>query len=83
MAREGELTLGGDVGTDALVAQQPEQRDVRERLRAEEDAAVVSDRGTEGACVRAQRLLAEDDEGRPVLRGEALDGETAERERRV
>jgi hypothetical protein len=71
-AREGELALGCDVGADALLVQQPEQRDVRERLRAEEDAAVVSERGAECARVRAHRLLAQHDERRPVLLGERL-----------
>ena len=80
-AREGELAFGRDVCADALLVQQPEQRDVRECLRAEEHAAVVSERGAECARVRAHRFLAQHDEWRPVLLGEGFRGEPTDRER--
>ena len=52
-----------DVGADSLLGEQPEHRDVRERLRAVEDAPV----GPAAAPARApapDRLLAVDDERR-------------------
>ena len=52
--------------------QQPQERDVRERLRPEEDAPVVADRRPERPRARAKRLLAEDDERGAVLLGERL-----------
>lgn len=68
---ERELTGRGHVRADALLAEQPQEGDVRERLRPEEDAA-VGDRGTECPGLGANRGLAEDDKGSPVLRGELV-----------
>ena len=48
-AGERELARRGDVGADALLAQQPQQRDVGERLRPEDDAPVVADGRAERA----------------------------------
>ncbi|MCZ7588164.1 MAG: hypothetical protein M5U27_04735 [Gaiella sp.] len=77
-AREGELALGGDVGTDAFLSQHPEQRDVGERLRPEEDTAVAAQRSSQGACALAERLLADDEERCAVLLGEQLGGHAAD-----
>ncbi len=78
-ARERELAGGGDVRSHALLPQEAEQRDVRERLRAEEHTT-ASHRGAKGARAGANRVLAEDDERRPVLLGEVRCFEPAERE---
>ena len=68
--RERELAERRDVGADALLGEQPQQRDVRERLRPVDD-----ERAGRGLAVRARlradRLLAVDDERRPVLRRRA------------
>ena len=82
-ARERELALGGDVRADALVSEQSQHRDVGECLRAEEDAAVLADGRAERPRARANRLLAEDDERRPVLLRERRGTHSADRERRT
>ena len=66
---ERELAARRDVGADPFLAQEPQQSDVRERFRAEEDAA-VADRGAERPRLCAERRLAEDDERGAVLLGE-------------
>ena len=77
--REGELAERRDVGADALVGEHPQQRDVRERLRPVDDERVR--RGVAvRARLRADRLLAVDDERRPVLGRELGRGDAAERE---
>ena len=76
---ESQLARRGDVGADTLVVQQTEQRDVRERLRPEVDAA-VADGGTQCACVRPQRLLAEHEERRPELLRQLRGAHPADRE---
>ena len=63
--RERQLAGGGDVRADARLVQQPEHGDVGERLRPEEDPPVADGRA-ERMRPLAQRLLAEDDERRPV-----------------
>ena len=78
-ARERELARGGDVRSDAFLAQEAEKRDVRERLRAEEDAT-AADRSPKRLRAGANRLLADDDQRRSVLRREARRVEAAERE---
>ena len=75
--REGELARGRDVGANPLVSEKPQQRDVREGLRAEEQAT-VTDRLAEPARTCADRLLAEDDERRPVLARQGLGRDAAE-----
>ena len=65
-ARERELTQRGHVCADALLAQQPQERDVREGLRPVDDASACADRAAANVrAARAQRLLAVDDERRP------------------
>ena len=71
-ARERELARGSDVGPDPLRAQQPQHRDVGEGLRPEGDVP-AGGRRLQRARPRAQRLLAVDDERRPVL-GRELGG---------
>ena len=68
-----ELARRGDVGADPLLAQQPQQGDVGKRLRPEEDAT-VADGVAERPRTRADGLLAEDDERRPVLLRELARG---------
>ena len=67
--RERELAERRDVGADTLVGEHAQQRDVRERLRPVDD-----ERARRGFAVRARlradRLLAVDEERRPVLRRE-------------
>ena len=67
--RELELAERRDVGAEALLGEQPQERDVRERLRPVDDERV-----RRGVAVRArrraERLLAVDDERRAELVGE-------------
>ena len=77
--RERELAGGGDVRADPRLVQQAEQGDVGERLRPEEDPPVADGR-PERVRPLAQRLLAEDHEGRPVRLGELRHGDPAERQ---
>ena len=77
--RERELAGGGDVRADPRLVQQAEQGDVGERLRPEEDPPVADGR-PERVRPLAQRLLAEDDERRPVRLGELRHGDPAERQ---
>ena len=80
-ARERELAERRDVGADALLGEHAQQLDVRERLRPVDDQRVR--RGVAvGARLRAQRLLAVDEERRPVLVREPRDGHAAERRAR-
>ena len=78
LERERELAQGRDVGADALFGEQPEERDVRERLRAVDDL-----RAGRGSRVRAglgaDGLLAVDDERRAVLVREVGGGDAADR----
>jgi hypothetical protein len=76
---ERELPRRGDVSSDPLLAQHAQERDVRQRLRPEEDAP-VADSLPEGACSTVDRVLAEDEKGRSILRRERIGGETAHRE---
>jgi hypothetical protein len=65
------------LGADAFLREQLQQRDVRERLRPVEEER--PGRGVAvGTRLRADRLLAIDDEGRSVLGGEAARGDAAE-----
>ncbi len=77
--RDGELAERRDVGADALLGEDPEQRDVRERLRPVDDECVRRG-GSVRARLRADRLLAVDDERRPVLGRELRRGHAAERQ---
>ena len=67
--RERELAEGRDVGAGSLLREQPQQRDVRERLRPVDD-----ERARRGLAVRLHlapdRSLAVNEERRPVLVGE-------------
>ena len=76
-ARICELARGRDVGAEALRSEEPQQRDVRERLRAVENER--SRRRLE-VLARAppQRLLAEHEQGRAVLGGEVGRRDAAE-----
>ena len=79
--REPQLAEGRDVGADALLTEQAEQRDVRERLRSEDDQRVGRGAGVR-AGARAKGRFAEDDERRAELvrkrrRASAADGELA------
>src|SRR5207302_257511 len=72
---------GRDVGADALLTEQAEQRDVRERLRPVDDQRVGRRAGV-SAGAGAERRLAVDDERRAELVRElrgphAADGELA------
>ncbi len=77
--RERELAERGDVGAGSLLGEQPQQGDVRERLRAVDD-----ERARRGLPVRtnlaADRLLAVDEERRPMLVCQPRGRHTAERE---
>ena len=77
---EGELAGRGHVRADPLLAEEPEQGDVRERLRAEEHAPVAHG-VAERSRARPDRLLAEDDERRAVRLRELLGGHPAEGQR--
>ncbi len=77
--RERELAERRDVGADALLAEQPQQRDVRERLRPVDDERARR-RLPIGPNLRADRLLAVDEERRAVLLGELARGYAAERQ---
>ncbi len=79
--RERELARRGDVRADPLIAQQPQQRDVRQRLRPEEHAS-VADRVSERTRRRPDRVFAEDDERGAVLLRERVRREAAERQPR-
>ena len=79
-SREGELTRGGDVGSDSLVAEDAEDGDVGERLRAVEESSVWSRRRAQRACLEPERLLAVDDERCPEALRELIRRHTAERE---
>ena len=63
---ESELSRRGDVRADPFLPQEPQHGDVRQRFRAVEHPA-VPDRGPQCPRVRADRLLAQHDERRPVL----------------
>ena len=78
--REAELAERRDVGADALLGEQAEQRDVRERLRPVDDERVGRGRAV-GAGVGAERRLVVDDERAPVRGDELGRGDAAERER--
>ena len=80
-SREGELARGGDVGPNSLVAEDAEDRDVGERLRAVEESSVWSRRRAQRARLEPQRLLAVDDERRPEALRELWRRHAAERER--
>ena len=64
--RERELAERRDVRAEPLLGEQPQQRDVRERLRPVDDERVGCGRAVR-ACARPQRLLAVDDERRSEL----------------
>src|SRR5205809_1073027 len=68
-----------DVRTDSLLGEETQDRDVRERLRAEEDEC-LRNRLSDLACPGAQRLLAVDDERRPEAPGERARPESADRQ---
>ena len=76
---ECELAARRDVRADSFLAQEPQERDVREGLRPEEDTS-VADRRTERPRLGAERRLAEHDERRAVLLGELRCGDPADRE---
>ena len=78
---EGELPRGGDVGPDPLLAEDAEDGEVGERLRAVEDSPVPSGRRAQRACLEPERLLAVDDERRPEALGELRRRHAPERER--
>ena len=77
--RERELAERRDVGADALLREQPQQRDVRERLRAVDDERARR-RVAVRANLRADRLLAVDDERRAELLRERARASSAERQ---
>src|SRR5581483_11715224 len=78
--RERELAERRDVGADALLGEDAEDRDVRERLRPVDDECTRR-RARIRTRLRTDRLLAVHDERRAVLRGEPLRGHAADRER--
>ena len=76
--RERELACGGDVGAEALLGEQPQHRDRRERLRPVRDQRIRGGRAVR-ACLVAQRHLVVDDERRPELgRASSVARHTAE-----
>ena len=79
--REAQLTERRDVGAETFLDEHAEQRDVRERLRSEDDQRVGRGAGVR-AGARAKGRFAEDDERRAELvrkrrRASAADGELA------
>ena len=74
-----QLARGGDVRADPLLAQELEQRDVRKRLRPEEDAALAG-RRPQGAGTGTDGLLADDDERRTKLVRERSGADVSELE---
>ena len=78
-ARERELAERGDVRAGAFLREQPQQRDVRERLGPVDD-----ERARSGLAVRTHlapdRLLAVDEQRRPMLLREPRRGHAAERQ---
>ena len=79
LAGEGELTKRRDVGADALLGQEAQDGDVRERLCPVDHERVGSGPAIR-ARLRADRLLAIDDERSSVLLGEVGRSEPAERQ---
>src|SRR5918996_212546 len=77
--RELQLAPGRDVRTDTEPGEQPQDRDVRERLGAVDDLCIWRGLAVR-PYARADRLLAVNDERRVVLGGERLDGDTADRQ---
>ena len=77
LAGEGELPKRRHVGADAFLGQEAEDADVRERLRPVDDERLGSCLAIR-ACLRANRLLAVDDERSAVLLGEVGRPEAAE-----
>ena len=77
--REAELAERRDVGADALLGEDPHQRDVRERLRPVADERVRSGLAV-GARPGAERRLVVDEERAAVLAHEVGGGEPADRE---
>src|SRR6266550_3758214 len=77
---EFELAERRDIGSDALLAEHPQQGDVRERLRPVHD-----ERSRSSVRVRARLcangLLAVDDERRPVLLREPRGADSSQGER--
>ena len=84
---ESELVVGGvrateladrrDVGAEALLGEEPEHGDRRERLRPVGDERAGRRREVR-LCLPAERRLVVDDEGRPELTGELRDPRAAE-----
>jgi hypothetical protein len=76
---ERQLAERRDVGADPLLGEDAEQRNARERLRPVDDERVGR-----GVAIRARlrpdRLLAVDDERRPMLGRQLGRGDTAERQ---
>ena len=78
-AGEGELAEGRDVGPEALVREHLQERDVRECLRPVDQEGIR--RGFSiGPRLRADRLLAVDEQGRPVHGREPRSRDAAELE---
>jgi hypothetical protein len=77
--RERELAEGRDVSADAFFRKQPEERDIRERLRPVDEERTRR-RLPVRMHVRADRLRAVDDERRPVFLREPRRGHTPDRE---
>ena len=77
--RERQLAERRDVRADPLAGEDAQHLDVRERLRPVRDQRVRSG-GAIGARLRPQRLLAVDEQRRPVLGREPRDGHSADRE---
>ena len=77
--REAQLAERRDVRADPLLREQPQDRHVRERLRAVDDERVGRGRAVR-ARARPDRLLAVDDERRPELVRERGRADAAERQ---
>jgi hypothetical protein len=78
-AGETELAEGRDVGADAQIREQTEQRDVREGLRPVDDQRVRR-RLAVGAHLAPDRLLAVDEQRCPVPIRQLARAKTAQRE---
>ena len=79
-AREDQLARRSDVGSDALLAHEPEDGDIREGFRPVEDAAASTRSRPQRARTGAQGLLAVDDERGPEALGELRGGHPSEDE---
>jgi hypothetical protein len=76
---EGELAERGDVGADTVLREQPQQRDVGERLRPVDDQRARRRLAVLAHAV-ADRLLAIDEERRSMLLRQPRRRHTADRE---